>query len=93
MVDPVTRRYLSGRLRLLPTLVGAGQIDLRRYRLQPEPPGQQDLPGDFATCAADQRLPHAVGAPTGLKLLLHGQEHLVRRAPDADRGGYKSTLR
>lgn len=76
----MTRRYLSedyGFCRLWSALGESIYVDANSNLSHQ---GSKTYRGDFAT-SLQTFLPHAVGAPTGLKLLLHGQEHLVSNPP------------
>lgn len=82
MVDPVTRRYLSedyGFCRLWSGLGESIYIDANSNLTHQ---GAKTYRGDFAT-SLQTFLPHAVGAPAGAHMNLHGAEYLKPNPPPA----------
>lgn len=80
MVDPQTRRYLSedyGFCRLWSGLGESIYIDANSNLTHQ---GAKTYRGDFAT-SLRTFLPHAVGAPAGARMHLHGAEHLRPNPP------------
>ena len=80
MVDPRTRRYLSEDYGFCRLWSGLGESIYVDANSNLSHQGAKTYRGDFAT-SLQTFLPHAVGAPAGLKLFLHGAEHLQPNPP------------